>query len=408
MPKPQITPAGLALFWAGAGLIAIGGFRFDGVLMLLGVLGLAVLGLARFWAPRNLGGIRVTRRLPAHVFAGEPFEITYELSTENNRRLDARGAGVRDDLLPKGPRNELFAVRIPARGGTSTGRIRARLFRRGIERRRRCERISTFPLGLFEVRLEDSFDSPESPDTPGLIVYPRPFLPEKLRRELDLARFEIANPHGLDPEPGGDFRGVRAWRPGDSLRSIHWPATARIGSMAPGSEDGTFSTLMVREWDPPGPRPQRFGILFHSLSPAGNLIRPDRFEMALRIVAGMLLYCREAGIPVRFVSPLSSAHRKKGTPALSTLRMPDRHGFDEGLTLLALTKRVPSRKPAEISGAMKDFGDCERVFVVSDSPANTWNNEIARSGQPVVCIDADSMKVVRPKLKLKLNRRGSR
>lgn len=395
----QVTPAGLALFWISLGLLAVGAFRFDGALLLLGALGLAALGLARFWTPRNLQGLRVFRELPDHVFAGESFDITLLLNTGSERWLDAYAIEIHDDLLPKGPRGKLWVDRVPGKGGRATGKIGARLFRRGIERRRQISMRSTFPLGLFEVQCEVTLAGPEF--THGLIVFPRPLLPEELRRELDLAQFEIAHPHGLEPEPGGDFRGVRAWRPGDSLQSIHWPATARYGSMMTGPDSVSFSTLMVREWDPPGPRPQRFGILFHSLSPAGNLIRPDRFELALRIVAGLVLYCRDSGIPVQLDTPFHGLEGNRPTEP-GVLRIPDRTGFNESLTRLAVAKRVPCRNPRDIAGKMSSFADCERIFVISDSPVNSWKKTVGGIDQTVVCIDSESVKIERPRLRLKL------
>jgi len=395
----QITAAGLGLGWISVGLLAIGAFRFDGALLLLGILGFVALGVARFWAPRNLRGIRITRELPEHVFAGETFDLTLSLESTDERWLDAYGIEIHDELLPKGLRHTLWVDRIPGRGGKATGRIAARLFRRGIERRRHATMRSIFPLGLFAVECKNTPVASAHP-AHGLLVFPRPLLPEELRRELDLARFEIAHPHGLEPEPGGDFRGVRAWRPGDSLQSIHWPATARYGSMVSGSGGASFSTLMVREWDPPGPRPQRFGILFHSLSPAGNLIRPDRFELALRIVAGLLLYCRDAGIPIRLDTPFHGLEDERSAPP-QVLRIPDRSGFNEGLSRLAVARRMACRDPREVSGKMGGFRDCERIFVISDSPVEGWRNHFGASDQTVVCIDSESVKIERPKIRLK-------
>ena len=149
---------------------------------------------------------------------------------------------VRDSLLPRrSPGMRLTGI-WP--GDRVESVMRTRLFRRGRERRASFEASSRFPLGLFEVKSRGPIhDTGSRGGGDGLLVYPQPMLPEALRQDLEQAHFEASFPWGNDPDPGGEFRGVRAYRSGDSVKAVHWGATARSAG------------LMVREWDPPAPRP---------------------------------------------------------------------------------------------------------------------------------------------------------
>jgi uncharacterized protein (DUF58 family) len=110
-----------------------------------------------------------------------------------------------------------------------------------------CTRRGLYTLGPVTIRLGDPFGlfsaSWDQPATRSFLVYPPLFeLPG-----LDLPRGELAGASRTNlrtQQVTTNVASVRDYLPGDSLNRIHWPSTARLGS------------LMVKEFD---------------LEPSGNL-----------------------------------------------------------------------------------------------------------------------------------------
>lgn len=132
---------------------------------------------------------------------------------------------------------------------------------------------SSDPLGLFVYR-------GASEDDELLLMLPRftSLHSRPVVRELEAS---VAAPRaGM----GNELFGVREYRPGDSLRRIHWRSTARRGE------------LVVREFEPPGV--QSLGIFLDG--------RPESVEVAdqlARIAASEAWDCLRAGGRVTLWAP---------------------------------------------------------------------------------------------------------
>lgn len=381
--RPRIAPAGLILLWLSSAALLAGLWRTEGALLWLGLVGFSLLILARWLAPQNLRHLRVSRECPSRVFAGEPLDWTL--------RVEQAATGAFSTILPGGAAVEIRDSLLPRRapglkpgplwpGDRAEVTLRTRLFRRGRDSRAEYEAVSLFPFGLFETHAVGTI-ADRLPMAPGggVLVYPPPVVPDALRRELEWARFELAFPHGFEPEIGGEFRGVRAYRSGDAVKSVHWSATARVGE------------IMVREWDPPAPRPMRFGLLLHTLEPAGaaRLLRPDRWERCLKLVSGIVVFCRDAGIPLTFVQTAGCSD----TVAIESMRLPEQRGYGAALEWAALAIRSGASQESVVAAALADLcQSCDRVFVVSDVPLAQWRKlpAIAHTPGSLTCLDADS------------------
>jgi hypothetical protein len=386
--RPRLAASGLLLLWASLAMLMAGAWRYDGSLIWLGLTGLIVLGWARWWAPRNLSGLSVSRECPARIFAGEALDWTLRVDGEATpgARLLPRGLSVeiRDSLLPRQAPGVKFSGLWP--GDLAEGPLRTRLFRRGRDTRADYEMVSGFPFGLFETRARGPIlDRLPTAPGGGRLVFPQPAMPESLRRDLEWARFEADFPQGFEPDPGGEFRGVRAYRGGDPVKSVHWAATARVGE------------LMVREWDPPAPKPLRFGLILHTLEPAGTgrMLRPDRWETILRLFTGLVVYCRGAGIPLT-IADITGATRAEAT---HWMRIPEQKGFGAALEWAALATRSGVTQPAALAAALSRLGQsCDRIFVLSDVPMAAWRSSATppSEGTTMVCIDAEAVTTIRP------------
>jgi len=235
--------------------------------------------------------------------------------------------------------------------------------------------VSTWPLGLFLTKQSGAFR-----DSDTLLLQPKPFLPQRLRSHLQRLALEAIENSSEPPDPVADFRLLREFRPGDSVKRIHWPASLRSGQ------------LQVAELEPPRPKPRRYGIFMHAYEPAGQVLTPETFEMILRIAAGLLQRFQHEEIPVVFRhypdKPASLTHRSE---------------VEEALDHLALCRRRPLGTLEALAAAARDFRHCDEVFLLSDCPRSEWEASLREHFPANTCIDATSLgSQSRPGLKTRL------
>lgn len=173
-----------------------------------------------------LTGLRVKRLLPDHGAVGEPLLVRYEL-TNRKRMMPCFGLivseedGTASGVLEAPPHGWVLHV-----GPKST--VQAETIgwphRRGLIRLRRVRITTTFPFGIVRksVLVEQSG---------RVVVYPRL---HRLRREL-LREIRSSSPVGSRSSRRGgggeEFFGLREYRHGDSMKTIDWKHSARIGEL---------------------------------------------------------------------------------------------------------------------------------------------------------------------------------
>ncbi len=173
---------------------------------------LAVLVVSNLLAEVNLRGLTVRRRLPPELFAGQAAAGSYEL--ENQRR---RGPAltVHIEELDGGGAHGL--VGFVDRGDTALAPVRWRFSSRGTQRLGRVRLYSEFPFGL--VRRSLVLDMPAE-----VLVYPAPAEGRSgVPALVGGATREDPRRRGRE----GDFQSLRPYQPGDPIRDLHWPTTAR-------------------------------------------------------------------------------------------------------------------------------------------------------------------------------------
>jgi uncharacterized protein (DUF58 family) len=163
-------------------------------------------------------GLHVERRGPPEAFMGD--RIPIDLVIENRSRGTRLSVTVRDPHVA--PTTAFVdAIRAGERVKVRTIRLAAR---RGIVEAATVEVASTAPFGVAEAR--------RTIESAGrIVVFPRivplgrlPFL------EGVAARPSLLGP-GAQRGDGQEFLGVREYRYGDSPRNVHWPSTARRGTL---------------------------------------------------------------------------------------------------------------------------------------------------------------------------------
>jgi uncharacterized protein (DUF58 family) len=265
----RLTWPGRFWFAAAAGVLALGLLKNINLLALLGYFLLVVGTLNVILAGWALRSLKVRRRHLDPVFAGRlcPLEVTVAPGRRVARgvRLEERG---RDHELKwyatwlGGRSEQTFRgdVLLPNRGRYVRGELRA---------------VSGYPFGLAE--REVVLAQPEEMFVlPRLGSLRRGGLRRHLRGPVTQGnRLQRRPPH---PAAQGEVHGLRAFRTGDSPRTIHWKTSARRGE------------LMVREFeDAPG------DSLLLVLDPflPGMPDAEDRFEDAVSFAATLAReWCR--------------------------------------------------------------------------------------------------------------------
>jgi len=220
----------MALFTGAAlGVGAVGG---QNLVVLVGAVLVALWGVEVVLGAWNLRGLEVARRLPAEIFAG--MEGRGALRVTHRKR---GGAAVGLVLAEEGhPETAGVAATVPP-GGDAEVPVGWRFPARGPTHLRAVRLSSAWPFG-WVVR-ERRVALPAE-----VVVWPRP---RPGRREVEAEAVGTDREAGGRPGPWGDFAGLRAYRPGDRPRSIHWPTTARVGStQVVVRHDGAGEVVRVR------------------------------------------------------------------------------------------------------------------------------------------------------------------
>ena len=273
---------GYIIIW----FVLLGTGMYHQINLILLVAGLAagpIVG-SLFSSAAMLRKLRVTRRVPPYVFAGESLHLDYML--ENDRKWNAALAlFLEDDLVPLDrtiagstsltPR--VFFARVPGRE-RRTVRWQGPSPKRGKYLFRSLELITRFPFGLLERR--ETIVRPEH-----LLVYPTV---GQLTRRWHLVRRQASETrrgqrHDRSAQQQ-EYHGLREYRPGDSPRWIHWRTSARIGKP------------MVKEFEQQNE--QDMAVLIDPWLPRSKVTPEQReaLEQVIRFAATVCLEtCRHLG-----------------------------------------------------------------------------------------------------------------
>lgn len=358
----RLTGRGAGLLLLSLGAVIIGAMLPEPLLVQLGLFGIVLLAAAWPVARSNLNGLTLSRSGPESAFAGQLFP--YVLTIRNSRRFDSIGVDVEDGVAGPAERG-LHALWLPA-GGSVSREFPIRVLRRGTRVRVRSTLISTFPLGLWRTRRELR-------DTLNMTVYPRPVSPRALPDAQDAALIDAEEAESLRRDWAGDFHGIRQFQPGDRLKLIHWPSTARSRE------------IMVRQFD--RRLPEKYSIFFHSIRPGRGESGPDAFESAMELLCGLLVHCRDQAIPLDLTASFLDWR---------TVHVPNPAHIEPALEALAAAQRTPESDPSPLLRALSGVEAGSRVFVLSDVPGQEWEDLLPEFPFAVTCLSVAGLRVRQP------------
>jgi len=321
-PDPTAPPGGRlrltseGLLWLGVAFVlgAVGWYKSLNLVLLLGylMLGLLVLNGARAWA--HVRRVTATRLPLPPVFAGETANV----------RVTVRNTGRRP-----------ATVGVSARAGESA--VRWLLYRLPGGAEVVCDERMTFPhRGLFRgspLVVGSGFPF-------GLLGHERPadagadvvVLPAPGRADADGLRRWLLRQAGGEgrsrkvlrrvTSDQADVRGVRPYRPGDSLRTVHWRSSARRGELMVREYDAAPSpdlVLVVEPWLPADPADADRANLEAALSLAATVALAWSVDLGTRVTVVV------AGdeTPARTGAPTGEVVRESLAPLAGAVGGPD-------------------------------------------------------------------------------------
>jgi uncharacterized protein (DUF58 family) len=359
-----VPPEGRCWLLAAALLLLVSLVKNINPLLLLSYLLLVTAAFNAWAAGRRLGQLRLRRSVEGPVFAGSPCVV--EVRLENPGPRPVTGVAVAD----AGPDHALtwFVGRIHP-GKTRTLRDRVVLPRRGRYPWGEAAAVSGYPFGLVRHRLP--LTPPEE-----VIVLPRlgwvhrGRLRHYLRSvspEGDAVRRRRPQRH---PSAQAEFHGLRAWRPGDSPRFIHWRTSARLGE------------LMVREYEDV-PSDNLLLVLDPTAAPGKEAL----FEEAVSLAATICWdWCRQTSdrLIVTVADAAGDVLDGMAGPAHSR----------QVLERLALAEAAPAASAAALQTRLAPYVDVAAAAVVVAAGASGLAGPLgAALRRPVACLDAGSADV---------------
>jgi uncharacterized protein (DUF58 family) len=332
----------------------------------------------------NLRGLRVDRKLPMRLGAGD--QLSVELLLTNPRpRLSAWAVVVEDQIQREaGPGGDPRHCQTPLHpsvlfsyvhaGDSRKAAYRGRLVDRGRYRLGPMRLFTRFPFGLFSKTI--SLGSVET-----LTVLPRlGRLTEGWAARRQEA-FAGADRRRRRPGPEGDFFGIREWRNGDGQRLIHWRSSARLGKLA------------VRQFERPRSRDVAVVLdLWQPKSPESRHL--ENVELAVSFAATVLTdLCRKGGSNIALGLHNSAPECYRGPASPATLQR-----FMEQLA--ALEARSDNGLPALLDAALRQLSAGAEIVLVGTRPVDLtdmerfealWSDPVLREHlRRIRCVDASS------------------
>ncbi len=217
---------------AAVAALLLAGMTFGASLWLLAAYAGALMIGAGLWfsSQWHRGAVAVRRDGASELEIGQTLDVVVEIT---NRSAIPIAWLLVEDLLPQ----SAIAVRPPALR-IEGSRIEVFYLRRGETRQLRyrivCQRRGYFQIGPTVLETGDLMGLSRryriGTEPQYVLVYPRqvPMLGYDIASPRPIGEIRIRDAVMQDPTR---IRGIRKWQIGDPLRSVHWAATARTGTL---------------------------------------------------------------------------------------------------------------------------------------------------------------------------------
>lgn len=155
-------------------------------------------------------------------------------------------------------------------------------------------------LGVCQLRRKQELHAP-------VLVYPRLLDSQDIPLPISLMLGELSNRRQLQEDPFL-FRGIRPYLPGDPVRDIHWPATARVGEVQLRVRDHTARTRLLVVLNAQGEEEQ-----WHDRNTAGE---EAAIEYGISLAATLCTQALRMGLAAGFAANMPQRGAKESTVLL--------------------------------------------------------------------------------------------
>lgn len=283
--------------------------------------------ISHWWTRRSLRNLNVSRRVPARAFAGET--ISSDINFHNRSRLPVPWLRLQENIPIDLRAVDNYSTVIGI-GGRSLTRRQFALH---------CHRRGYYEIGPLNLHTGDMFGFAESSwqETNGhfLTVYPKVYSLAELGLPSLLPFGDMRSPHRLFQDPSR-MAGVRPYASGDSMRHIHWRASAH--------ED----TLLVKKFQPSMALSTTVVLdLDRSAFPYREEYGGS--EWAVVLAASVASHVAEQRQEIGFLS--NGEDPRSGTEVLA---IPSRNGRGHLMGILEILARIQLRDMRNAEGASAD------------------------------------------------------
>lgn len=279
-----LTPSGVAASIVAVAVAALGAWWRYEELVVAGAAIVATVGVA-VWAAGSPTRLTITRFVPdPRVARGDPIKVEYRIA--NRRRRRSAPATIIDRTSPAGDSpapSETIRLAVPAVDHFQRADVSGRIptTRRGLFDVGPWALERSDPFGLAVGRAESSVHS-------TIIVHPRVHVLSGPYGDMHSVQDE-AQVRRTRADPLSGFISLREYVDGDDPRLIHWPTSARTG------------TLMLREHVEL--RRPEFTVVLDTSDSTGGPDGPSQFaadfEEMVDVTASIAVHAIRSGVEVR-------------------------------------------------------------------------------------------------------------
>ena len=393
--KVTSQAAGYLLNWPGllamAGILVLAAWNGQAPIVVLTSLLFSAAGLAKLWSHLSLARVSCRRQLSERrVFPGE--KISVKLQVANRKPLPLPWIQV-DDQIPQALGG---ASTLPGNkpGSVLVRRSAAMLWYSSVKWKYDlpCLKRGYYSLGPAVISSGDIFGlysrSFQTPMEDHVIVYPKLFPVGRLAIPSQQPMGESKTGYRVFQDPTRPV-GVRDYQPGDSLRHVHWKASARLQS------------LQVKVFEPTTTFKVALFLSVESFKDNGS-VHEENFELGISVAASLAHHVVEQGSPAGVfvntrrvdsdqpVSLAPSGSRDQLTSILEALANvtvassgpfelfleSEQRVLHAGTTVALIFARPPETLPLLLH-ALKENGFKLLLFFIGEGEALPWGEGIS-------------------------------